>query len=71
DRDGIVTTFNRAAERVLGIKAEDALGKKIVDLFPTSGLLDVAHTGNVEPLQKLMLNNRLCPIERPFINKAK
>jgi len=69
DRDGIVTTFNRAAERVLGIKAEDALGKKIVDLFPTSGLLDVAQTGNVEPLQKLMLNNRLFMSNRTPIYK--
>lgn len=58
DKEGLITLFNRAAERVLGVKGEDALGKKVVDLFPTSGLLDVAQTGNVEPLQKLMLNNR-------------
>lgn len=58
DQEGLITVFNRAAERVLGVKAEEAQGKKVVDLFPTSGLLDVAQTGNVEPLQKLMLNNR-------------
>ncbi len=58
DSEGMITVFNKAAENVLGVKAEDAWGKRVVDLFPTSGLLDVAQTGNVEPLQKLMLNNR-------------
>jgi len=72
DNEGMITVFNRAAEKVLGVKAEDAWGKKVVDLFPTSGLLDVAQTGNVEPLQKLMLNKRFFISNRtPICNKGK
>ncbi|PKM75956.1 MAG: AAA family ATPase [Firmicutes bacterium HGW-Firmicutes-15] len=58
DAKGMITVFNKAAERFLGVKAGEARGKKVIDLFPTSGLLDVAQTGNAEPLQKLMLNGR-------------
>lgn len=58
DEKGIITVFNKAAERFLGVKAEDARGKKVIDLFPTSGLIEVAQTGKVEPLQKLLLNDR-------------
>jgi len=72
DNEGMITVFNKAAENVLGVKAEEAWGKKVVDLFPTSGLLDVAQTGNVEPLQKLMLNNRYFISNRtPIYKKGK
>jgi PAS domain S-box-containing protein/TyrR family helix-turn-helix protein len=58
DEKGIITVFNKAAERNLGMKAEEARGKKVIDIFPTSGLIEVAQTGKVQPLQKLMLNGR-------------
>jgi PAS domain S-box-containing protein len=58
DEKGMITLFNKAAERNLGMKAEEARGKKVIDIFPTSGLIEVAQTGNVEPLQKLLLNDR-------------
>ncbi len=34
DRDLVVTYYNRAAEKVLGRKAEEVLGKRLFDAFP-------------------------------------
>ncbi|MDD3364787.1 MAG: sigma 54-interacting transcriptional regulator [Syntrophomonas sp.] len=55
---GIITVFNKAAEINLGMKADEARGKKVIDIFPTSGLIDVAHTGNAEPVKNLILSGR-------------
>ncbi|MHB8811038.1 MAG: PAS domain-containing protein, partial [Desulfobulbaceae bacterium] len=37
DRELKVTSFNKAAESLTGIKEQDALGKNCIELFPSSG----------------------------------
>jgi len=69
DEKGMVKIWNSAAARLLGRKEEDAIGKNILDILPTSGLADVIKTGRVEPMQKVNLNNRFCISNRSPIKK--
>ncbi|MGI6703967.1 MAG: sigma 54-interacting transcriptional regulator [Clostridia bacterium] len=57
NRDGIITIFNKAAERLMGVRFEDALGKPILDVVDNSRLSYVLETGKAE------LNR-----EQPFCN---
>ena len=45
---GIVTVFNRAAERITGLKAEDVIGRVAVKVIPNTRLHIVLATGNEE-----------------------
>ncbi len=58
DSEGRIKVFNKAAERILEIKNEEARGKPIFDILPNSGLPDTIRTGEEQPLQKITLNNR-------------
>ncbi|WP_128425389.1 sigma 54-interacting transcriptional regulator [Gudongella oleilytica] len=65
DASGIVTFFNPAAEKILGIKAVDVIGKKADEHIPTTKLLRVLKTGKEEvgEIQRLnditILTNRI------------
>lgn len=48
NKDGIITIFNKAAERLTGIKSEDALNKLVVDVVPDTRLMHVINTGEPE-----------------------
>jgi len=48
DREGAIFIFNDAAERLLGVGKADALGKRLLDIVPNSGLVDVLRTGAPE-----------------------
>ncbi|HWP98094.1 MAG TPA: sigma 54-interacting transcriptional regulator [Syntrophomonadaceae bacterium] len=52
DREGVITIFNPAAERILGIKAEEAIGEHIDQIIPDSGLFKVLQT------KRCLLNQR-------------
>lgn len=58
DKDGQIKVFNRAAERLLGIKAGDIVGKPIWEVLPSSRLMEVMQSGQVEPLQRIEINGR-------------
>ncbi|OPX83840.1 MAG: Arginine utilization regulatory protein RocR [Pelotomaculum sp. PtaB.Bin104] len=45
DRDGLVTVFNPAAERITGLKAADMLGKPIAEAIPKTNMTRVLKTG--------------------------
>jgi transcriptional regulator with PAS, ATPase and Fis domain len=68
DLEGKVTVFNPAAEKIMGIQAEDILNKKANEFIPTTGMLEVALTGKPQlgQLQKIknntILTNRI-PIQ--------
>jgi PAS domain S-box-containing protein len=55
---GQIRVFNRAAEILLGVSSQEVKGKHIMDVFPTSRLMDVMRTGRAEPMQKIRLNGR-------------
>lgn len=69
DGHGMIKVFNKAAERMLGLKAEDVIGRHILDVFPNSGLMNIIETGKEEPMQKIVLNNRQCVSNRSPIKK--
>jgi PAS domain S-box-containing protein len=48
DRQGIISLYNRAAERILGIAKEEALGKLAEDVIPNSRLHFVLRSGEPE-----------------------
>ncbi|QGT98662.1 AAA-type ATPase [Candidatus Syntrophocurvum alkaliphilum] len=69
DEFGTIKTFNKSAQNVLGISAEDIKGKNIKDVFPNSELLKVVATGEAQTLQKIELNNRWFISNRSPVNK--
>ncbi|HEX8042702.1 sigma 54-interacting transcriptional regulator [Candidatus Deferrimicrobium sp.] len=48
DREGTIFVFNDAAARLLHVGKEDALGKRLLDIVPNSGLVSVLRTGAPE-----------------------
>ncbi|MCK8817652.1 sigma-54-dependent Fis family transcriptional regulator [Natroniella sulfidigena] len=53
-----VIFFNRASEKLLGIKKEEALGQKVMEVIPETGLVNVLQTGLKETGQQLKVNGR-------------
>ncbi len=48
DADGIITLFNRAAERIFGLAASAVIGRKAVDVIPNTRLPIVLSSGTEE-----------------------
>ena len=48
DRDGVITVFNPVAERLLGVSAKEAAGKRLSELFPSFGLDKARTSGRSE-----------------------
>ncbi|RLQ98291.1 sigma 54-interacting transcriptional regulator [Falsibacillus albus] len=59
DNNEMVILFNRSAERMVGIKQGDALGKHVFDVIPTSQLPRILETRRMEANQELVLHNGL------------
>ena len=66
NKEGIITVFNRAAERIMGVTIEEAIGAKSQELIPNSRLDIVLQTGHSEinheqyvSSQKRILTNRV------------
>jgi PAS domain S-box-containing protein len=57
DKLGIIKVFNSSAERVLGVKAKDAIGKSILEIIPNSRLIEVIKSGKEEVLQKIEIKD--------------
>ncbi|MED2183114.1 sigma-54-dependent Fis family transcriptional regulator [Bacillus wiedmannii] len=57
DREGQVRLFNKSAERIIGYKKEDAVGKYILEVIPTSKLLRIIRTKQIEVNYELTLEN--------------
>ncbi|MDK2835949.1 MAG: hypothetical protein PWP21_726 [Thermosediminibacterales bacterium] len=69
DKDGYITILNPAAERVIGKKAVDAIGKHISCVIPNTLLIDVLQTGESNFSQKLLIGNRTVITNRTPILK--
>lgn len=48
NRKGEITLFNRSAERLMGMKARDVIGKPVTEAVPGTGLDRVLRTGRAE-----------------------
>ncbi|HOO11614.1 MAG TPA: sigma-54-dependent Fis family transcriptional regulator [Bacillota bacterium] len=57
NKNGIITIFNRAAEKLTGVKREDALGKPVLEVIENSRLPYVLETGIAELNREQPLRN--------------
>jgi len=57
DTDGIITLFNKAAERLTGIEAKDAMGKYVADVIKDTRLPYILETGESELNRQQDLGN--------------
>jgi PAS domain S-box-containing protein len=66
-----ITLFNKSAERMTGLKKEDAVGKTVLTMIPTSRLPNVLHTGNSELNREQVLENgkKIYTSRTPIINQ--
>lgn len=72
DTEGLINIFNAPAERNLRTRAEDVRGLPILDVFPTSGLLETLKSGKVEAMQKILLNGQMYLSNRsPIVKDGK
>jgi PAS domain S-box-containing protein len=55
NRHGLVTLFNRAAERMTGVKISEALGRPVTEVIPNSRLEHVLNNGTAELNRKQSL----------------
>jgi len=58
DTGGIVTLFNRGAEKILGMRTEEALGKKVDTLFKAPSLLSTVRSGRPDVGRKVVINGK-------------
>ncbi|MDM5195181.1 sigma 54-interacting transcriptional regulator [Bacillus hominis] len=57
NQEGQVRLFNKSAERIIGYKKEEAIGKYILEVIPTSKLLRIIRTKKIEVNHELTLEN--------------
>ncbi len=57
DAEGYIKLFNKSAERIIGYKTGDAVGKYILEVIPTSKLLRIVRTKQIEVNHELTLGN--------------
>lgn len=67
DSQGKITAFNSVAERVLGMKAQDVIGKHILKIIPDTGLLRVlekkeAELGAIQKVNNVYITTNRVPI---------
>lgn len=58
DKDLNVIIFNNAAEKIIGIKADEALGKKVNDVLPTSQLPNIISSGRTDINSLIFINEK-------------
>jgi len=68
---GMVTLFNKAAERITGLKAEDVLGRPAVEGIPNTRLQIVLSSGQPELNQQQVLGNTVIITNRVPIRNEK
>lgn len=73
DENGIITTFNKAAENIIHVTKEKAVGKPCLDWVPLSGLPRVLNTGQAEYGQKQQIGRKkIILVNRsPIIHNSK
>ncbi|MEH7354106.1 sigma-54-dependent Fis family transcriptional regulator [Neobacillus drentensis] len=57
DNHGKVILFNKRAEEIMGVKKEQAIGKAVLEVIPTSRLPIILETRRVEANQEMVLSN--------------
>jgi len=58
DGGGVITLFNKGAEKILGIRTNDALGRKVDALFKVPSLLSTLQSGIPDVGRRVIINGR-------------
>ncbi|MEH6891309.1 sigma 54-interacting transcriptional regulator [Bacillus sp. JJ864] len=71
DQEGYVLLFNKSAERMTGYKREEVVNKYILEVIPTSKLLRIIRTKQIEINQELTLDNgkKIISTRIPILNE--
>ncbi|NPV91182.1 MAG: sigma-54-dependent Fis family transcriptional regulator [Firmicutes bacterium] len=69
DYNGIITCFNRTAERVFNKKAREVIGTNVASLLPESRLNEVLSTGETHVNQRCQINDLTILMNRAPINR--
>lgn len=64
NRDGIIITYNKAAERLVGLKSSKVIGKKIIDFEFDFDILEVLKSGKPQFGKKMFINENFVIINR-------
>ena len=72
DKEGQVLLFNKSAERMTGYKREEVVDKYILEVIPTSKLLRIIRTKQIEINQELTLDNgkKIISTRIPILNEV-
>lgn len=71
NKGGLITIFNKAAERLMGVKMTDVLGKPVLDVVQNSRLPYVLRTGKAELNREQPLHNTRIITNRMPVKDAK
>jgi PAS domain S-box-containing protein len=69
NKEGNVNIINPAAEKIIGIRLEDAAGRHISEVIPNTNLLEVLKTGKSDFGKKLMIGDRVVITNRSPVLK--
>ncbi|AZO96350.1 sigma-54-dependent Fis family transcriptional regulator [Halocella sp. SP3-1] len=69
NQDGLIITFNAAAEKIMGRKSTEVLGKPLIDILPNTGLIGVLKDEREESGKKLNIGNVTVLTNRSLIYK--
>ena len=69
DTNGRIILMNKAAEKLVGVSVEEAIGKLIEDI--NANLATFVHTGVAEPIQRIVIGQTILAINKnPIVSKG-
>ncbi|MTI59598.1 MAG: CBS domain-containing protein [Firmicutes bacterium] len=69
NQDGLIITFNAAAEKIMGCKSTEVFGKPLIDILPNTGLIGVLEDEREESGKKLNIGDVTVLTNRSLIYK--
>lgn len=70
DSEGYIVCLNETAARIIGIDAADAVGGRVDEVIPTTGLLEVMNSGRDEMNQSMIINDHTVFANRMAIRRG-
>jgi PAS domain S-box-containing protein len=70
DVEGNVVFLNQTAAKIVGMDVQQALGRKVNELIPSTGLLEVMKTGRDEANQKMVVNGHVVFANRMVVKQG-
>jgi len=64
NKSGKIVVFNKAAEKITGVKQEKALLCRIEKIIPNTRLLNILESGSIQVGEKIVINKSMCVTNR-------